>query len=298
MDTFEYSLESTYHLRLVPTPPDGNCLFHAISMALKRFPLGAAQQQNTSHVHVRDLVCTFLSDNMKYFAAFNIDDAYITRMNTRGTWGGEPELIAIANVYARSIEIYMFDPHGRATHTRTYSPVLGVEAGAPFRVSLLPASGVLTDAPNHYSYLEQVPTVLGAVHRPIAPASMPIPEIDLTSDEPMPPSSDDCDPRPSFLEPSALLPEPGKKTRVNYYKLYEHYLNTKGMHRLEADLAARAEMAWYTCTCGKACRKAPFADQAFERIVLDPAQVNPDCKVWKPWSMYQTVVRVKLGRVL
>lgn len=294
MDAFEYSLESTFHLRLVPTPMDGNCLFHAISMALKRFPLGAQTHASTTHVHVRDLVCTFLADNMKYFTAFNIDDAYVTRMNTRGTWGGEPELIAIANVYARSIEIYMFDSHGRANHVRTYSPVLGIESGTPFRLALLPASGNIADAPNHYSYLEQVPTVLGAVHRPIAPASMSVPEVDLTGDNDV--ESDELETAASATA-AAAEPEPTVQKKKNYYKLYEHYLNTKGMNRLEADLAARTEIAWYTCTCGKACRKAPFADQAYERIVLDPAQVNPDCKVWKPWSMYQTVVRIKLGRV-
>lgn len=311
MDNFNYSLESTYKLKIVPTPTDGNCLFHAIAMALKRSPMGAQLHQQTTHVNVRDIVCNFLNEHMKYFAVFDINDEYITRMRTNGSWGGEPELIAITNLYARSIEIYMFDPHGRATHTRTYSPVLGVESGAPFRVSLLPVSGKLGAAPNHFSYLEQIPTVLGTIHRPLAPAPS-APEIDLTCDEPMPENNDveydDLDnypvdafngPRPPFLESAAMeapAPTPTAPTKVSYYPLYEHYLAVQGLHRLEADLAARAEVAWYTCTCGKACRKARFGSDVYECVVLNPEQVNPDCKVWKPWSMYHSVVRVKLGR--
>ncbi len=317
MDAFKYSLESTFHLRLVSTPADGNCLFHAIAMALKRTPLGAQVHSRTTHASVRELVCNFLDEHMKYFTAFNIDADYIARMRTSGSWGGEPELIAIANLYARSIEIYMFDPHGRATHTRTYSPVLGVESAAPLRLSLLPVSGKVSDAPNHFSYLEQLPTVLGAIHQPLAPAPA-APEIDLTCNEPMPAEDNDVEhddldnypadmfvaPRPPFLESSSAAAAPAQPapapavpaTKVSYYPLYEHYLTTKGMHRLEADLAARAEIAWYGCTCGKACRKAAHGSDVYERVVLDPEQVNPDCKIWKPWSMYQTVVRVKLGR--
>lgn len=313
MDAFKYSLETTFHLRLVPTPADGNCLFHAIAMALKRSPMGAQVHQMTTHATVRDLVCHFLEEHMKYFTAFNIDADYIVRMRTNGSWGGEPELIAITNLYARSVEIYMFDPHGRATHVRTYSPVLGVESAAPFRVSLLPVSGKLGVAPNHFSYLEQLPTVLGAAHHPVAPAP-DAPEVDLTCDEPMPANDDvehdDLDnymnaPRLPFLESAAASAAPAApaapaasaaNTKVSYYPLYEHYLSTKGMHRLEADLAARAEVAWYSCACGKACRKAAFGSDVYERVVLNPEQVNPDCNVWKPWSMYHTVVRTKLGR--
>lgn len=316
MDAFKYSLESTFHLRLVSTPADGNCLFHAIAMALKRTPLGAQVHSRTTHASVRELVCNFLNEHMKYFAAFNIDADYMTRMSTNGSWGGEPELIAITNLYSRSIELYMFDPHGRATHTRTYSPVLGIESAAPLRVSLLPVSGKLGDAPNHFSYLEQLPTVLGVVHQPLAPAPA-APEVDLTCDEPMPAEHDDVEyddldnypadmfngPRPPFLESAVVTPaDPAPTTpvaaptRVSYYPLYEHYLSVKGLHRLEADLAARAEVAWYSCTCGKACRKASFGSNVYERVVLNPEQVNPDCKVWKPWSMYHTVVCAKLGR--
>jgi hypothetical protein len=312
MDVFKYSLESTFHLRLVPTPADGNCLFHAVVMALKRSPMGAQVHQATTHATVRELVCNFLVEHMKYFSAFNIDLNYTTRMRASGSWGGEPELIALTNLYARSIEVYMFDPHGRATHSRTYSPVLGLESAAPLRVSLLPVSGNLGDAPNHFSYLEQIPTVLGAVHRPIAPAPVAS-EVDLTCDEPMPPEHeevehDDLDnypadmfngPRPPFLESAAPVAAPlaaSTTTKVSYYPLYEHYLHTKGMHRLEADLAARAEVAWYSCTCGKACRKAAHGSDVYERVVLNPEEVNPDCKVWKPWSMYHTVVRARLGR--
>jgi hypothetical protein len=108
-------------------------------------------------------------------------------------------------------------------------------------------------------------------------------------------------PRPPFLESAAAhhvkpAPTPAA-TKVSYYPLYEHYLSTKGLHRLEADLAARAEVAWYSCTCGKACRKAAFGSDVYERVVLNPEQVDPGCKVWKPWSMYHNVVRTKLGRV-
>jgi hypothetical protein len=278
-------------------------LFHAIAEALKQSP----SYHSTSHVHIRASVVEFLREHAHLFRAFNIDDAYIARMSSNGAWGGEPEMIAISNIFKRSVEVYMFDPNGRATHVRTYMPVLGTEIAHPFRLSLLPLSGKLSDVPNHFSLLQPVSTVLDATAL-LAPVPPPV-EIDLTDDveyddlvNPAPaPASAPAPapaPTPAPVAPTpAPTPAPTTPVRRTYYKLYEHYCHNQGMHPLEADLAARAEVAWYACKCGKSCRKAPFANQAYERVVLDHEPVDRECQVWKPWSMYHTVVRVKLGRV-
>jgi hypothetical protein len=308
MQRFEYSLENTFHLRLVKTPADGNCLFHAAALALAR----GMMSYRLDHASIRAAVVEFLTRNKECFRAFQVDEAYLARMGRAGTWGGEPELIALANMYMRSIEVYMFSPTGSAAHVRTYTPVLGIESSAPMRFALLPVSGRLEDAPNHYSYLEQVPTVLGATHvsAVAAPAAV---EVDLTCDEPMPMEEDasyaclpDYEGVPSISQVRAevdaaedLLAVAGKvaekKTKVSYYKLYEHYLYVMGMEQSCADVAARGEVAWYACECGECHRTASFGSEAWSKIVSNEAPVKLTCKLWKPWSMYQTVVRHKLG---
>ncbi len=318
MDVFNYSLERTFHLRLVETPADGNCLFHAAVSALPR-------NSRWSHTSIRSSVVTFLRSKKNSFQAFNIDDAYLARMSREGSWGGEPELIALANIYMRAVEVYMFSPTGSAVHARTYTPASGMEITAPMRFALLPMSGRVEDAPNHYSYLEQVATVLGAVHVP----SVPVPafsEVDLTGDDVGDESGFDKDTKRissstekrkrhcmedvsvASLEVCAgtrPISEVGReeagelslkktKTKVSYYKLYEHYLNVQGLPQACADLAARGEVAWYGCECGACHRAASFGSEVWEKIVCNEAAVKPSCKVWKPWSLYQTVVRPKM----
>lgn len=322
MQRFEYSLENTFHLRLVKTPADGNCLFHAAALALAR----GMMSYRLDHASIRAAVVEFLTRNKECFRAFQVDDAYLTRMGRAGTWGGEPELIALANMYMRSIEVYMFSPTGSVVHVRTYTPVLGIESAAPMRFSLLPVSGRLEDSPNHYSYLEQVPTVLGATH--VSAVAAPVAtEVDLTCDEPMPMEEDgmvqedvsyaslpDYEGVPSIsqvradvnaaegllaVQTAAVAPVEAaateKKTRVSYYKLYEHYLHVLGMPQSCADVAARGEVAWYACECGECHRTASFGSEAWAKIVSNEAPVKMTCKLWKPWSIYQTVVRPKLG---
>ncbi len=333
MQTFEHSLENTFHLRLVKTPADGNCLFHAAALALARGMMAF----RLDHVSIRAAVVDFLRRNKECFRAFQVDEAYLARMSTAGVWGGEPELVALSNVYVRSIEVYMFAPTGAAVHVRTYTPVLGVESAAPMRFALLPVSGRLADSPNHYSYLEQVATVLGAMQVPAVPAPAAV-EVDLACYEAMPLEDEEdvsvaslpmYEGVPSISEIRAevvaaegllavqtgagegaceggaggdegaadapVVAKAEKRTTVSYYKLYEHYLHYQGLPSACADLAARGEVAWYSCTCGECRRAAPFGSDVWKNIVCNEAPVKMTCKVWKPWSMYQTVVRPKLG---
>ena len=287
MDAFKYSLESTFHLHTIPTPADGNCLFHAASFALGRSPSPAYFYD---HLRLRTMVVDFLQRNIASFERFQIDDAYIQRMSLSGSWGGEPELIALANSFSRSVEIYMFSPTGSAVHVRTYTPVLGVEAGAPMRFSLLPVSGRIEDAPNHFSYLEQVTTSLGEHYSPKMSAPAPV-EVDLVCYESMP------DEIEVVQEEEAIeaVVENKPKVKLNYYKLYEHYLHVRGFTQACADLAARGEVAWYACECGECHRTASFGSDVWSNIVSNEAPVKMSCKLWKPWSMYQTVVRPKMG---
>lgn len=295
MDRFLYSLEQTFHLRLVETPADGNCLFHAASLALPR-GMSAAR---SSHTAIRAAVVGFLHSKKEHFAAFQVDDAYLQRMSRGGSWGGEPELVALSNIYMRSVEVYMFSPTGSAVHVRTYTPALGFEVLAPMRLALLPVSGKLGDAPNHYSYLEVVETVLGVPHVPSVPAP-PVEEVDLSCDEPMasPMEEDEVlevHATAAAVEEEVVVVKPQKKTKVSYYKLYEHNMHVLGMDQACADLAARGEVAWYGCECGDCHRRAAFGSDVWAKIVCNEAEVKTTCKVWKPWSLYQTVVRPRLG---
>ena len=295
MDQFKYSLERTFHLHTIPTPADGNCLFHAASFALGRAPSPAAYFYD--HQRLRTMVVEFLNRNIASFERFQIDDAYIQRMSLSGSWGGEPELLALANSFSRSVEIYMFSPTGSAVHVRTYTPVLGVEAGAPMRFSLLPVSGRIADAPNHFSYLEQVTTSLGEHYSPKVPAPAPV-EVDLVCYEDMPEPEEVVHEVVhevvQEVEEAAAVVENKPKVKTNYYKLYEHYLHVRGFTQACADLAARGEVAWYACECGECHRTALFGSEAWSNIVCNEAPVKMACMLWKPWSMYQTVVRHKL----
>lgn len=259
MQEFKTSLRYMFHLRLVDTPGDGNCLFHAVAMALKT--------TTTNHTTIRRGVVQFMA---LHKIPLRVDDTYIAHMSTDGTWGGETELVALANVHRRAIEIYMFGPTGRATHARTYTPWDCVETAAPIRISLLPMSGRIEDAPNHFSFLE------------VAQNSA---DPDVAAE---PVVIDLCDDDASVVDATPVAPK--KAAKPSYYKLYERNMYERGMRPFCADLAARAEVAWYTCRCGKSCHKADTAPDAWTRVIQDDADVDAECQMWKLWSTYHHAV--------
>lgn len=272
MDHFRYSLASSFGLRVVPVEGDGNCLFRSVATALAH-----SGDDNVTHAIVRNRVVNFLR---AFKDSFRVDDAHIDRMAMHGVWGGEVELTAIANMYNRSVEVYMFDPTGRAVHARTYTPAHGIEIAIPIRMSLLPFSGRLNDAPNHYSFLQKIAVDLGAR----ATAGMPAPPaaaVEIIDDdyiEELPAA-----PAVPAVVPAAPAVDAAKKP--SYYRVYDALL-VRGMRTVTADLAAKAEVAWYACSCGGSCRRAATGADAWRVVVKSAEPVEPVCKLWKPWRTY------------
>ena len=88
--------------RINPIERDGNCLFRAV-----------ADQVYCNHnlyATVRNLCANFMQEEEKYFSEFLTDSMdytkYISDLRKDGAWGGNYEIIALSQIYKRSIEVY------------------------------------------------------------------------------------------------------------------------------------------------------------------------------------------------
>jgi hypothetical protein len=164
------SLEGKYCLRVIDVERDGNCLFRSIEtfLNLRSVPIttptpsagagGAAVETTWNHLALRSTTVDFIRSFRSHFAQFlppGGDDAYLAHMARAGTWGGEPEIVALANILQRSIEVYVRNPTtNHASHERTYvpfTPFATLNDVAPIR--LLYFNGVGGPVPNHYALL-------------------------------------------------------------------------------------------------------------------------------------------------
>ena len=91
--------------RINPMERDGNCLFRAVS--------DQVYCNSNLHAHVRKLCADYMEEEEKFFSEFEIEvifsvdySTYIDNLRKDGTWGGEPEIIALSHIYKRSIEVY------------------------------------------------------------------------------------------------------------------------------------------------------------------------------------------------
>jgi hypothetical protein len=94
-----------YNLEPLEVGGGGNCLFHAIAYYQYEDP--------SQHKRVRREIVKELRDNKALYVEKNLVegdfDAYVKRMSTLGTWGGQTELQAAANLYRRSFYVVADD---------------------------------------------------------------------------------------------------------------------------------------------------------------------------------------------
>ena len=91
---------------------DGNCLFHAATVAASpEVFYNMVGEEEVRHAEkLREDVVEFMRrDEGQNFSAFLTGDfeQYLRDMRQGGTWGGEPELRAIAGVKQRPVRVYV-----------------------------------------------------------------------------------------------------------------------------------------------------------------------------------------------
>jgi hypothetical protein len=91
---------------------DGNCLFHAATVAASAEGfynmVGEEEARHAGQLRA-DAVDFMRRDEGQKFSAFLTGDfeQYLRDMRQSGTWGGEPELRAIAGVKRRPVHVYV-----------------------------------------------------------------------------------------------------------------------------------------------------------------------------------------------
>ena len=95
-------------MRIVRVEGDGNCMFRSVAHQV----YGDA----TLHAELREYTARYMTAESGYFSGWIADDfpQYIARLQQNGTWGDDPELQALSELYDRPIEVWMFDPHSGA----------------------------------------------------------------------------------------------------------------------------------------------------------------------------------------
>lgn len=110
--SFRASVELSGSRTIIDMLPDGNCLFRSISDQLYK-------DFGRRHDEIRNNICQFITKNKADFKGFLVyDDSdnadedfneYLEKMSEDGEWGGNPELVAAARHYQRSITIFSVD---------------------------------------------------------------------------------------------------------------------------------------------------------------------------------------------
>ena len=88
--------------RIIPIKRDGNCLFRAVADQVYCDP--------NLHDKVKNFCANYMQEEEKYFSEFITDSMdytkYISDLRKDGAWGGNYEIIALSQIYKRSIEVY------------------------------------------------------------------------------------------------------------------------------------------------------------------------------------------------
>ena len=92
------------HLSIHKSDGDGNCLFRSISHQL--------YGTEDFHAVIRSKCVDYMEFMRDFYQNFINDrdaDEYFAIMRVDGTWGGEPEIQALMELYERPIQIYVYD---------------------------------------------------------------------------------------------------------------------------------------------------------------------------------------------
>ena len=100
---FEKFLFESKGYRINPIKRDGNCLFGAVADQVHLDP--------SLHKNVRSSCVKYMTQNGELYSQFIDDDhlnftQYINRLKLDGSWGGNPEITALSQVFACPIEVY------------------------------------------------------------------------------------------------------------------------------------------------------------------------------------------------
>jgi len=101
-----------------PTTPDGRCLFRAVAKGAKRFnllppDLGAKEETEVADALRVRAVAALEERRAEYeWAIEGPFERYCAAMRRPHTWGGEPELLMLAEVLRAEIKVYMATGEG------------------------------------------------------------------------------------------------------------------------------------------------------------------------------------------
>lgn len=118
-------------LTVKPVAGDGNCLFRAAADQL--------YGDEAAHPAVRAAATDLMTFDAAWFAGFvagDIDE-YVGDMRKPGTWGDDPEIQCIADVYARPVEVWGYAEETGARRLRVFASSRAPKAGGapPIRLS-------------------------------------------------------------------------------------------------------------------------------------------------------------------
>lgn len=110
-----------------PMGGDGNCLFRAV----------ADQTYGSQELHAvtRAAAADYMRLESAFFRGFVADDdggweSYLTAIRAPGTWGDDPEIQALCEIYGRPAEIWAYDSRQGAQQLRVFNGA-SQQAGAP-----------------------------------------------------------------------------------------------------------------------------------------------------------------------
>lgn len=108
-------------LRLVEIAPDGNCLFSLIADQLEHHKIGAhlaGSLRAKAGAYIQAHRTTFepFMYNEEADALEDID-AYVARLTSTSMWGGDKEILALANVFACLVSVLCYNAALRSTET-------------------------------------------------------------------------------------------------------------------------------------------------------------------------------------
>ena len=103
---------------------DGNCLFRAVA--------DQVYGSQALHAVTRGAAADYMRSESTFFRNFVADDdggweAYLQGMRAPGTWGDDPEVQALCEIYGRSAEIWAYDPLNGAKELRVFNAGIATE---------------------------------------------------------------------------------------------------------------------------------------------------------------------------
>lgn len=123
---------SEHNLQVVKVAGDGNCLFRSVAHQL--------YGDDSYHDVVRAKCMDYMEVNASFFSQFVIDGMtrfgeYLHAKRTLGTWGDDPEIQAMCELYRRPAEIWAYDVKLGAKKLRTFHDASAGSGTAPLKLS-------------------------------------------------------------------------------------------------------------------------------------------------------------------